>query len=236
MLSGRLKRYFAVDRLNGRARFGGPIVRLIVKHIVTVFVSALSIGAAGSAFAGEEDCGTLKNHFGPYDYRTVDAATLKLVEDFHFAPQVERTTGGQSGSVGADLSYVLSVFPNHHRALVSMVNWSIKNKTDKPSDSRFSMSCWFDRAIRQAPEDGQVRVIYGYYLTKSGDKKGALREYRQALDMGQNDANTHYNMGLALFDVKDYEGALDHAKKAYELGFQLPGLKKKLVQVGKWKD
>jgi tetratricopeptide (TPR) repeat protein len=117
-----------------------------------------------------------------------------------------------------------------------MVNYAIRSKSPKPEDSRFSVECWFDRAIRYQPEDAQVRVIYGYYLTKSGDKKGALREFKTALEMGQNDANTHYNLGLTLFDMKDYDGAMQHAKAAYDLGFQLPGLKKKLMQAGKWRE
>lgn len=188
--------------------------------------------------AAAEDCGDpTKSWFGPWDYRTAEAKDLKLVEDFHYTPQVERGVKGQSGTLGQDLSYTLSVFPNHHRALVTLVNYAVRTKnTVKPEDSRFSMECWFDRAIRYSPEDGQVRVIYGYFLTKTGDKKGALREFRTALDMGQNDANTHYNMGLALFDMKDYEGALEHAKTAYDMGFQLPGLKRKLKEAGKWRD
>ncbi len=32
---------------------------------------------------------------------------------------------------------------------------------------------------------------------------------------------------------KDYEQAIVHAKKAYELGFPLPGLRNKLMKTGK---
>jgi hypothetical protein len=35
---------------------------------------------------------------------------------------------------------------------------------------------------------------------------------------------------------KDYDLAKTHAKKAYELGFPLPGLKNQLIKVGKWED
>jgi hypothetical protein len=35
---------------------------------------------------------------------------------------------------------------------------------------------------------------------------------------------------------KDYELAKTYAKKAYELGFPLPGLKNQLIKAGKWED
>jgi hypothetical protein len=35
---------------------------------------------------------------------------------------------------------------------------------------------------------------------------------------------------------KNYEQAKIYAKKAYELGFPLPGLKNQLIQAGKWDD
>lgn len=40
--------------------------------------------------------------------------------------------------------------------------------------------------------------------------------------------------GLAYFDVGDYAQSMEHAKKAYALGVNLPGLKSKLVKAGKW--
>jgi hypothetical protein len=35
---------------------------------------------------------------------------------------------------------------------------------------------------------------------------------------------------------KNYEEARNYAKKAYELGFPLPGLKNQLIQAGKWEE
>jgi hypothetical protein len=36
------------------------------------------------------------------------------------------------------------------------------------------------------------------------------------------------------FDMKDYGKAVEYAKKAYDLGFPLAGLRNKLKQAGKW--
>jgi tetratricopeptide (TPR) repeat protein len=94
--------------------------------------------------------------------------------------------------------------------------------------------CYFDRAIRFAPDDGMVRMILGMYLFKSGNKDEALKQLKQAEKLEANNANLHYNLGLLYFDLKDYDESLAHAKKAYALGFNLPGLRSKLQSVNKW--
>jgi hypothetical protein len=43
-----------------------------------------------------------------------------------------------------------------------------------------------------------------------------------------------YNLGLVLFDMKLYEDAKARAVAAYELGYPLPGLRRKLERIGKW--
>lgn len=44
----------------------------------------------------------------------------------------------------------------------------------------------------------------------------------------------HYNLGLILLEMKDVDGALAYAKKAYAGSLQLPGLKNKLIRMGRW--
>lgn len=44
----------------------------------------------------------------------------------------------------------------------------------------------------------------------------------------------NYNLGLLLVEMKDYDGAVERAKRAYQLGYPLPGLKNKLVRLAKW--
>ena len=41
-----------------------------------------------------------------------------------------------------------------------------------------------------------------------------------------------YFLGLVLFDMKDFEGAKENARLAYELGYPLPGLRDKLARAG----
>ncbi|MGZ8254660.1 MAG: ABC transporter permease, partial [Burkholderiaceae bacterium] len=49
-------------------------------------------------------------------------------------------------------------------------------------------------------------------------------------------ATVHYNLGLLYLDLKDYDRSVQHARKAYDLGAPLQGLKNKLAQAGKWRD
>ncbi len=119
---------------------------------------------------------------------------------------------------------------------MAMANLSIREKKERPTDATFTVPCYFERAIRFAPDDGNVRMVYGTYLFKIGRKEEALKELETAESMSVDSGNFHYNIGLIYFDMKNYEKALSHAHRAYELGYQLPGLKRKLQDVGKWQE
>ncbi len=184
----------------------------------------------------DEDCGNLTNAFGPFDYRSAAKANIEVVETHHFTPKVESLISGQEGRLEADISYTLRAFPNHHRALLAMARLMLREKKTKLPFSPYSIECWFRRASLYQPDDGQVRVIHGYYLSKAGNLKGAVDEFQDAIKLGEDTGNVHYNLGLVLFELKDFEGSLANAKKAYALGFQLPGLRNKLREAGIWKD
>jgi tetratricopeptide (TPR) repeat protein len=187
--------------------------------------------------AGAQICGSLSNDdFGPYDYRTAEPKLLREVETYHFTTKVETLRGGESTYIGGDLDYTLRAFPNHTRALLAMVRLSEKEKRDQPQGSRYSVDCWFDRAVRYAPDDGQVRMVYGFHLARKGQPQQAVKELEQARALIGEDANVHYNLGLAYFDLKDFDKSLYHAQQAYRLGFALPGLKNKLEQAGRWRE
>jgi tetratricopeptide (TPR) repeat protein len=188
------------------------------------------------AWAEGEDCGDLRNAYGPYDYRTIPATPLSLVEAGHYTPNVEHLIKGQSGYLGADLDYTLRAIPNHHRAIVSMANLFFRDKKDPPKGARYTVDCWFDRAMRFAPDDPKIRTAHGYYLSRKAKYQEAVAEFRYALELGADDGNTHYNLGLAHFNLKQYDEALKEAKLADERGFPLQGLKNKLKAVDKWTD
>lgn len=196
----------------------------------------LAFFAGSSSFgqSGFNSCGPLTNGYGPYDYRT-DRDKLPIVTGAHFTPEVEMLIRGNTSSTpGGDLDYTLRAIPNHHRALISMMRFGEKEKTPKPSGMRYTVECWFDRAIRFRPDDSIVRMIYSTYLNKNGRVPEASTQLEIATTYAKDSAFTHYNIGLHYFDLKNYDKALVQAHKAMELGFTQTALREKLESAGKW--
>jgi tetratricopeptide (TPR) repeat protein len=176
-------------------------------------------------------CGSLENNYGPYDYRS-DKDKLRIVEQYHLTPEVVNLVG----AIGGDLDYTLRAFPNHHVALMAMAKLGEKQKTAKPTGAKFGVECYFRRAVRFRNEDEIVRILYASYLSKAGKRADALSQLNEAAQLGSDNANANYNMGLIFFDLKEYDKALSYAQQAYRLGFPLPGLRDKLKRAGKWKE
>jgi Tfp pilus assembly protein PilF len=190
---------------------------------------------AGSAAYAWEPCGDLANAYGPYDYR-VNKAEIKAVESAHFNTTVERLQGGVSGYLGGDLDYTLRAVPNHHRALLAMDRYAQRLGTNKVPNANFTIDCYYDRAVRFRPDDGTVRMLYGSFLGRNGKPQQAIAQLQEAEKILGDNPNLHYNMGLVYLDLKDYDKALTHAHRAYQLGFNLPGLRQRLQKAGKWRE
>lgn len=207
----------------------------LLPAIFIFFVLAVIVNGIARGAENDYSCGSLTNAYGPFDYRT-DKDKLGIVEGAHFTPDVENLKKGQAGYLGGDIDYTLRAFPNHHRALMAMMRYGEKRHSDHPTDTRYSIGCYFNRALRFRSDDDMVRMIYANYLSKKGKKLEAIEQLKQIQSISDENANLHYNLGLVFFDLKDYEKSLAHAHKAYGNGFPLPGLRDKLKRVGKWKE
>jgi tetratricopeptide (TPR) repeat protein len=202
-----------------------------------VLCAGLAVGVTDAhARAG---CGEAKDSLsGPYDYRNMSPVIKRDVELNHFTLPVQQLRHGESlhgrGSVGRDLDYTLHVIPNHPQALLAMMRLSEKEKALKPRGALYPVACYFERALGWLPDDHGVRVLYGTYLAKIGEAQEAREHLALATQKAPNDANILYMAGLAYFDLKDFDQAREHAKRAYALGFSLPGLRRKLEAEGKW--
>lgn len=205
---------------------------------VVAGVAILTLGQL-SAFAQTSDlaCGSLQNHYGPYDFRT-DKIRLPIVDSAHFTPAVEALIRGSTSSSGpgADLNYTLTAFPNHHRALISVMNYGEKLKPRQPKDLPMSVECYFIRALRFRPDDTVARLIYATFLAKNKRESEANQHLETASKTAADNAFTYYNIGLIYYDMKNYDQALVQAQKAYSLGFNAPNLRDQLKSVGKWKE
>ena len=201
-----------------------------------VLVLGCLVHSHSGAEVNDYVCGTLKNSYGPYDYRS-DWMDKKVdIETYHLTPEVINLVKGFNAPVGADLDYVLRVFPNHHVALNAMIRLGEKQKTAKPIGARYSVECYLQRALRFRNDDAVVRVLYASHLSKSGKRVEALSQLNEAERLEDDSVNINYNMGLIYFELMEYDKALVYAHRAYRSGFPLPGLQNKLKRSGKWKE
>lgn len=198
-------------------------------------ICLIFMAISGLSHGQQSICGGLENHYGPFDYRTASTQQRNLVENAHFTSRVENLNGGKTSMTpGGDMSYTLSVFPNHHRALMALIRYSEKQKTNKPAEMQYTTECYFERATRFRSDDAVVRSLHGIYLIRSGNSKAGAEKLEEAIALSGDNPNLYYNLGLAYFDLKDYAKSLENAYKAYAGGFPLPGLRDKLTRVGKW--
>jgi Tfp pilus assembly protein PilF len=198
-----------------------------------VAVSPIAHAQLGAGLCG--NVGPQPNQFGPFDYRTMPRDQRYLVESAHFTPTVELLTKGNTGSVGADLDYTLRAIPNHPRALLAMSRYATRLQNDRFPGSHYSSDCYFDRAMRMAPDDPMPHVLFAGYLRSKQKPADAKRELEQAEALRGNPASfdLDYNLGLLYFDLGEYDKAAVAAKRAYALGAPLPALRAKLKARGK---
>lgn len=219
------------NTISRRSQLGREFIVTSIGLLVAIF-SVMPVYAQ----SGNSACGSLKNGYGPYDYRT-DRDKLPVVEGAHFTEPIEALIrGSQSRHPGGDIDYTLRAIPNNHRALIAMMRLGEREKTPQPSNSRYSIECWFERAILFRPDDGIVRMIYSTYLNRKGRIPDATRQLEIATTYAKDSAFTHYNIGLHYFDLKNYDKALIQAHKAMALGWTKTELRDQLSSVGKWTE
>ena len=209
--------------------------------------AVLLVSGGGVAFAQDAGgaCGLVVDTGNMYDYRpdkfrpngtfSTLGQVLKLVEDAHFTRPVETLQRGHSGfKPGADISFTLRVFPNHHRALMAMAALGEKEKTEQPFESTYTVECWFRRAIVWRPDDNIARMLYSQYLFKAARENEAEQQLAVVDKQASDNPFTLHNIGLIYFDNKKFEKALSYAHRAYDLGLQTPTLREQLKRAGKW--
>lgn len=213
--------------------------RVLGQVIISVMFLASAVASAQNNF---EDCGSLQNNFhDPFDYTNYDPEHLQAVEGHHFTLEVETLVGHEKCgrdrcNLANDIDYTLRQYPNHYRALATMVNYHLRgyDKTLRPM--RYTPTCYFDRAFRWRPGDPVLHMIFGHYLHKIGKSEQALQQYKEALALAPNSSEVNYNLGLLYAQMEEYALAREYAQKAYSAGFPLPGLRSILQRAGEWEE
>lgn len=168
-----------------------------------------------------------------------DRSKLKVVEEYHFKPHHEsliRLPGESIDALGANLTYTLRSFPNHHRALLAMMRLSERTKLDQPRGADRPVECFLRRAVKFRPDDTVARMLYVDYLIKKSRRDEALAQLAATEPHARDNAFSLYNMGLLYVELQDWDHALEMAHRAQGMGFARTDLRDRLTQAGKWRD
>jgi tetratricopeptide (TPR) repeat protein len=183
-------------------------------------------------------CGQLANGYGPFDYRT-QRDRLAIVEQYHFKPYHEalmRLAGTGKSALGGDLDYTLRASPNHHRALIAMMRYAEREKAQRVSGAGYTIDCYFDRAVRFAPDDAIVRMIFAGFLGRQNSAAMAEKQVEVAAQLAGENPFTLYNVGIVYFELQLYDKALEFDHRAKALGWPRKDLEGLLREAGKWAD
>jgi tetratricopeptide (TPR) repeat protein len=214
--------------------------------LATVTLLALAQVSGPATATGIDDvvglqCGSASDLSSVTDYRLANASpalqwSIADINRNHLDPAVELLNKRDvSRNVISDLSFILNHWPNHYPALQALIRYKLGGG-DEDRDPYRSVECYFEIALQFVPNDANVLVLYGIYRYKSGDSDRAELYWKQALQNDPNSADAHYNLGLLYVEESRFRDALEHATKAYDLGYPLPGLKGKLIRAGYWKQ
>jgi tetratricopeptide (TPR) repeat protein len=195
---------------------------------------ALSAATPPAAQGATSGCPDLGKPFGDY---LVDKDKVALSERFHFTPEVESLVRGKSSEkIGADLDFMLSNYPNHHRALVAMMRLAERMKSPQPPGARASVECYFVLALNFRRDDPVARMLYATFLAKNGRQPDAAAQLETVKRAVPDDPLAQYNIGLIYLDMKNYDKALEQAHRAQELGVTRTDLRDRLRSAGRWKE
>jgi tetratricopeptide (TPR) repeat protein len=92
---------------------------------------------------------------------------------------------------------------------------------------------YLDQSIEGCPTCPVGYLSKSMYFRSAGHLDQAREVLEQAdAAMGGESAEVQYFLGLVLVGLKDYDGALEQARKVYGKGYPLPGLKDQLARAG----
>ena len=226
-------------------------IRLLSAAIVAV-LAFVSIEVSALEWVGNtlegKPCDGKQQGFGPWDYFDInepsdelwEAGRLWEIDVIHTgkAENLIRNSGvmGQAEFQSAirDLDYSLRAIPNDPRALMLMIEVDEIRRSNRALTTNVAPpECYFQRAESFRPQQEHLHIIKGIYLNKRGLFDDEISAYRKALSINDEAVEAHYNVGLAYIKRGDLDNASKHAQKAYQFGYPLQGLRRKLEQAGR---
>jgi len=207
---------------------------------VKTAIAIASMGLAMPIAHAEQPnaCGPLilPGKYGPYDYRLAPPEQRELVEHAHFTHDVAELRKPMFQYFGPDLHYTLWAFPNHPRALLTLINLTVKDKSLQPTSLPYTAECYFERALRFKSDDVLARMIYALFLKTYNRKEEALRQLDFVVETAGESPMSYYNAGKLYFELGQLEKSQAAMRIAVEQGVPYTDLIDKLKQAGQWQD
>jgi len=79
----------------------------------------------------------------------------------------------------------------------------------------------YERAVAIKPNDTMILYNFGTAYSNKGDYEGAVRLYEKAVALEPELGDAHNGLAYSYYNLKKYDLALKHAKKAKQLGVQV---------------
>jgi len=217
----------------------GRVWALVLGALVVSWLPGHGFGLANNRVSPQL-CGRLYTPplSPPWDFR-YDKHFMALVEDAHFTPSVEALIKGKTANkVGPDIDYTLGRFPNHPRALIAVAKLYRRSSNTQAELLPRPAECYFERAVRFAPDDALVRVLYADFLNYLKYPEEAGFQLETAVKLAGDNLLTHRNIGLMYLQLGRVDKALEQAHRLEEGAANLPPgfntLKGELVRRGLW--
>jgi tetratricopeptide (TPR) repeat protein len=204
----------------------GSGTKITDRLVVTIAITALL--SSNTAIA-QGDKGN-RDYYHP-GTTTDEKADWENAHKFHLGPALAAMKRGDWKVARDNLQFILYVFPNSPQALNSISELCV----DKWKSAHCDADAWFEKAIAVNPDVATTWTLLGIHLQRKKRPSEAIQHFQHALKLNPNDLNAHYNMGLAYFDLKEYDKANEQAQISYALGAPLPGLRNLLKRSGAWK-
>ncbi len=220
-----------------------------LRSLIVAAAVCLLASFPGLAFGQGAGCGPvpLPGAAGPYDFLDADAVArwnIKDINSNHLAKIKPNLDEGRPYHALYELNFILIRIPNHYVAFSHLADIEQKFPGIEYEPAKAGMDdtlyfpataeCYYDRAFRFRPNDPNLRLLMAIHYHKTDRLEQAVEQYKIAESMQENSADIQYNLGLAYFDLQEYDLSAEHAERAYALGYPLPGLRNKLAEVGAW--
>ena len=93
---------------------------------------------------------------------------------------------------------------------------------------KFEPDCFFKKAIRLYPKQGETYKVWAMHLHRSEKYQEAVDALKMAMKNGDTGPDVHYQLGMSYLSLGNEAAAKKHARKAYATNYPLQGLKNRL--------